>query len=210
MVRNQRDRQEPEGVANGVGGADGDGGLAGTNCPALTRETAAVRVRKRGGGGRGGHLVEEIARVGVGERLLRVDDVVEVRVHQLGDDVDVLPLVLPSDGPDGGALNATRGWPGAKASSMAVTAKGVAQHDSRQERGSRKVQRAGEGRADAPRLVAGRREDVNEGEHVGVAEVAEHLDLAQQPLAVRVYLERARDLFYRDALSALDVAARAH
>ena len=38
-------------------------------------------------------LVQEVLVVLVGERLLRVDDVVEVGVHQLGDDVHVLPLL---------------------------------------------------------------------------------------------------------------------
>ena len=38
-------------------------------------------------------LVDEVLDVVVGERLLAVDDVVQVRVHQLEREVDVIPLI---------------------------------------------------------------------------------------------------------------------
>ena len=41
-------------------------------------------------------LVDEVLDVVVGERLLRVDDVVQVGVEQLGHEVDILPVLDPA------------------------------------------------------------------------------------------------------------------
>ena len=59
-------------------------------------------------------------------------------------------------------------------------------------------------------LTTRRRKDVDQRQHIGMAEMTQHLDLAEQPLAIGVHLERARDLLDRHALSAFHVAAGAH
>jgi hypothetical protein len=55
--------------------------------------TAGGHVRRVNGVDAAQDLVEEILEVLVGQRLLAVDDVVKIRVHQLRHNVHVLPLL---------------------------------------------------------------------------------------------------------------------
>mmetsp|Transcript_42244 Transcript_42244/g.90136 ORF Transcript_42244/g.90136 Transcript_42244/m.90136 type:complete len:270 (+) Transcript_42244:701-1510(+) len=112
-------------------------------------EVAMQHVRRVDGVDTTQDLVEEVLEVLVGERLLRVDDVVQVGVHQLRDEVHVLPAVL-----------ATRRW-----------------------------------------------QDVHQAKHVVVLEVAQDLNLAEEPFAVDGVLEGLGYLLDRHWLGSLDVAA---